>query len=285
MVDMTDSGSTASLIERRNFGHIRTTPLVAPEIRIATTKKTTQNELAVRAAAEEEAEYPTAGMHPDRFRRVLATAADENANPALGVLSAQGFVPASELAARQAGLGTTVKDNARPPKRRKTGESRALRDVSDCGNGRLESDGEDESQPKNHSRPASRRRRTTEGSAGKLRRTKSARLPLERVPAGQGMHTVVLNLVPSMIVISQLAQRIEQETPSLQVTQPAVDTFNAIAGTPDQDELRIITAKLRELLVHRVSDGEMVQDLGELVRQAFATRGRGIAVDEGASTA
>ncbi|KAK5124142.1 hypothetical protein LTR85_001845 [Meristemomyces frigidus] len=203
-------------------------------------------------------------------------AGDENASPTKAVLSSRGFIPASELAAMEARFGPLNKGPApTPPKRRKTGESRALREVS--GNAAAparEDDNDEEYRPMTVSRTASRRRRTTEGSTGKIQRTKSSRLPLERVPAGQGMHSLTVNVSIPIRDISRSAGKVDEELSLLGWNEPALDAYNAFAAVPDAEELQPISAVLRKLLINRVSDGEMVQDVSVLVRDAFAAHVR-----------
>ncbi|KAK4550257.1 hypothetical protein LTR36_003224 [Oleoguttula mirabilis] len=203
-------------------------------------------------------------------------AGDENSSPTKGMLSSRGFIPASELAAMEARFGPLNKATAEPPpKPRKTGESRALREVSGNATAPVESgDSEEEYRPMTGNRAASRRRRTTEGSTGKVHRTKSSRLPLERIPVGKGMHDITVTMSTSSRDISRSAGKVDDERSLLGWNEPALDAYDAFAAVPDAAELQYLGASLRELLISRVSDGEMVQDVVVLLRDAFAAPAR-----------
>lgn len=193
---------------------------------------------------------------------------DENTAPPTGILSGSGFMPASELAAMEARLGPIQPSKTRPTKRRKTSESRALREVS--GNAAvLDEEGEEEYRSDTGSRTASRRRRTTDGN--KVRRTKSSQLPLERVPAGQGVHQLIYNMSTDVRDISRRAGKIDEEQSLLCWEQSSISAYDAFASLTDSAEIQDLAATLNEVLTNRVSDGEMVQDLGQLVQDAFAT--------------
>jgi DNA mismatch repair protein MutL len=224
---------------------------------------------------------------------------DENVGPSKGVLSARGFIPASELTALETRFDNIEKRIGPPPKRRKTGQG-ILREVSTntrvqdwraanekamdaptedgsaglCLSKHQAEDGEEEYAPPHGRRAKSRRRRTTEGSTGKVHRTKSSRLTLERVPAGQGIHNVMLEISTSMVEVSHWAGKVDEDQSLLGWNEAAVDACSSFASPPGEEEVQVIAAKLQELLVSRVSDGEMVQELGVLVRDAFAAHAR-----------
>ena len=197
--------------------------------------------------------------------------AHENASPSKGVLGARGFIPASELAAMEARFGPLNKNTVQaPPKRRKTGEGRALREISGNGTVTIEDGVVDGVRPVTSNRMASKRRRTTDDSTSKTHRTKPSRLPLERVPAGQRMHNVDIKIPTSVREISRWAGKVDEERSLVGWNEPALDTYDAFATMPNAIEVQSLAAKLHELLINRVSDGEMVQDLGVLVGDAFA---------------
>ncbi|KAK5134645.1 hypothetical protein LTR08_006301 [Meristemomyces frigidus] len=216
----------------------------------------------------------------------------ENVSPTKAALSSRGFMPASELVAMEARVGplTTHTSPARPPtKRRKTSEGRALREVSANAAAPAEdiadANDDDESHPKTANRASSsRRRRTTEaGATGKVHRTKSSRLPLETVPKGQMMNTVALGLATSVEEISRSAGRVDEESSLLGWNEPALDARGVFANEFDDGDLRDLSARLRELLGASVEDGEVVEDLDEVLRGAFAVHGSEVevmAVDE-----
>ncbi|TKA83759.1 hypothetical protein B0A55_00061 [Friedmanniomyces simplex] len=238
-VDLTAADSASSFIERRNYAQVRPT----------------------RPASQS--------------RSIEGV---ENTSPSKAVPTALGFMPVSELVALEAHFGSPDKATARPPKRRKTSEGRFLRELSANGPTTLQPDDEDEDQapigspPPSRSRQASRRRRATDNSTGKVQRTKSSRLPLERIPKGQGIHDLEAKLTTSVSEISRLAGKIDEEATLLGWNQPAVDAYDALAVTPDAAEVGLVAGRLQELLINHVSDGEMVQNLGELIQSAFMAR-------------
>ncbi|KAK0367094.1 hypothetical protein LTR91_008623 [Friedmanniomyces endolithicus] len=202
----------------------------------------------------------------------------ESAGQATGFISARGFMPASELMATEDAFSSPEKTTARPAKRRATRERNVLRELSANVPTTVQPDDDDGDQapvgspPPSRSRPASRRRRTTDNSTGKVRRRKSSRLPLERIPKGQGLHDVEATLMTSVSEVSRLAGKMDEEATFLEWTQPAVDAYDAFAITPNTMEVEVMAERLRELLVNHVPDGEMVQDLTKLVRDSVSAR-------------
>ncbi|KAI7217344.1 hypothetical protein KC343_g5870 [Hortaea werneckii] len=206
---------------------------------------------------------------------------NENRSPSKGMPSPHGFVPASKLTATCERSGVLEMDtSAQQNKRRKTNEVEPLHE-RDCNAtvdaGDAPSDAEfvparraSSSQP-GHARAKSR----------EVKRTKSSRLPLERVPRGQGMHNVTINLSTSTREVSCWAGRVDEDRSLLWYNQPAVDAYDVFAhAPPDASGMSTLAAQLHELLIKCVSDGEMVQDLGELVRGAFAAREEGEADED-----
>ncbi|KAK3666251.1 hypothetical protein LTR22_002915 [Elasticomyces elasticus] len=248
-VDLTGADSASSFIERRNYG-----------------QATRARSVGVPESVED----------------------NENTSPPKALLGARGFIPASELAAMEARVGSLDKEVVLPPQRRKTSGRRALRELSNNASVIELHDQDDAEQvgpgspPPTRSRPGSRRRRTTDNNTGKPQRTKSSRLPLERIPKGQGTHNIEAKLVVSTEEMARLAGGLDEEATLLGWNQPAVDAYNALASTPDATDMDMIAAKLHELLINRVSDHEMVQDLGELVRSAFNARNAQSAEMDGA---
>lgn len=188
---------------------------------------------------------------------------DENTPNNYGALSGRGFVPASELAALEAHSGSASKQMAPPPKRRKTGQG-VLRQIS--GNAPPttgEPEAEQEYRPE--SETASRRR-----SSAKLPRTKSSRIPLERIPAGKGTQNLVMKLNITSSDIALKGQDMDANYSLLGWNEPAIDAYDVFAEERSKDEVQIMADKLHELLINRVSDGEMAQDLGQLVDAAVS---------------
>ncbi|KAK1067631.1 hypothetical protein LTR74_006301 [Friedmanniomyces endolithicus] len=203
---------------------------------------------------------------------------DEHAGQATGIMSARGFMLASELMATEGPPSSPEKTTTRPTKRRATRERNVLRELSANVPTVLRPGDDDGSQapvgspPTSRSRPASRRRRTTDNSTGKVLRRKPSRLPLERIPKGQALHGVEATLVTSVSEVSRLAGKMDEEATFLGWSQPAVDAYDAFAITPNTMEVEVMAERLRELLINHVPDGEMVQDLTKLVRDSVSAR-------------
>jgi DNA mismatch repair protein MutL len=197
---------------------------------------------------------------------------DENIPNNYGALSGRGFVPASELAALEAHIGSAAKQMAPPPKRRKTGQG-VLRQIS--GNAPPVTE-EPETDQEYRPETASRRH-----SSAKLTRTKSSRLPLERIPAGKGTQNLVVKLNITSSNIAQTAQDIDTGYSLLGWNEPAIDAYDIFAEERSKDEVQAMAEKLRELLINRVSDGDMVQDLGQLVDAALSAHAESFAAEDG----
>lgn len=191
---------------------------------------------------------------------------DENKMPADESLSRRGFMSASNFAALEAQLGPLKPDAVGPSKRRKTSEGRILRGIS--GNAVTRHDDTTGAQQVPDEPAISRRKSTLDGSVSKSRRSKSARLPLERVPKGQGTHGLVLNLRQDMF---DSAGRIDEKRSLLGMNEPSIDAYDVFGERFDDEALNEVTTRLHELLVMHVPDSEMTQDLGTVVRGAFET--------------
>ncbi|GAB1736535.1 hypothetical protein NU219Hw_g7682t1 [Hortaea werneckii] len=198
---------------------------------------------------------------------------DENRSPSKGVLNTRGFVPASKLTATGEHSGVFELDPPRQQnKRRKTREGEPLHERNcnatvDAG----EAPSDAEFVPVR--RASSSRSEHTRAKSREVKRTKSSRLPLERVPRGQGMHNVNVKLATSTREVSSWAGRVDEDRSLLWYNQPAVDAYDILThAPPDASGIITLAAQLQGLLINRVSDGEMVQDLEELVRSAFAAR-------------
>ena len=173
------------------------------------------------------------------------------------------FVRASELPNLDADVVSFEREAM--PKRRRLKNHGPLEEIdANVGISRNE---DDEYHPKN-GRASSKGLRK---ASSKLTRTKSSRLPLERIPAGQGLH----NVVGSIVTISHEAIQsiqFDRGLSLLEWNERAIDTYSTFDGMPADLEMETMTAKLYELLIDRVSDAEMVQDLGSLVQDAFHAR-------------
>lgn len=197
---------------------------------------------------------------------------EENTPNNYGALSGRGFVPASELAALEAHIGSGAKLMAPPPKRRKTGQG-VLRQISGNAPPAVE---ETELDQECRTETTSRRR-----SSAKLRRTKSSRLPLERIPAGKGTQNLILKLNITPSDMTRKAQDIDAGISLLGWNEPAIDAYDVFAEERSKDEVQAMADKLHELLINRVSDGEMVQDLGQLVDVALSAHAEKFTAEDG----
>ena len=206
---------------------------------------------------------------------------DENVPNNYGALSGRGFMPASELAALEARVGSITKPMAPPPPKRLKSGNRVLRQIS--GNAPPATDEDTESD--REYRPETTIPTTTRHkSSAKLQRSKSSRLPLERTPAGKGTHNLATKLRTTATDIAKLESAIDPDYSLLRWNEPAIDTNDAFAEMQSQEDLRAISDKLGELLVNKVADGEMVHDLGELVKTALSTHMERLAAEMEDST-
>nr|OQO25173.1 hypothetical protein B0A51_06107 [Rachicladosporium sp. CCFEE 5018] len=199
----------------------------------------------------------------------------ENASQAYGALSGRGFMPASELATLEA-LGFAKINGQQPTaKRRKTAE-RALRPTSGNAPPNLVpvDENEDEYEPVRPRTKSGRRR-----SSIKQPRTKSSNLPLERTPAGRRTYDLALTSSISLQDIVVAQRRCETEHTLLDWSRSAVDLEDTFATIESHDEIAQLGRKVRELLINCVNDGDMVQDLGELIGTAFS-RHREAVIDD-----
>ncbi|KAK4565523.1 hypothetical protein LTR86_004140 [Recurvomyces mirabilis] len=185
----------------------------------------------------------------------------------------RGFVPASDLAVLEAHAEQIEKNTEPPRKRRKSDcpHSRALQELSTNMPLAEEQHEPGTVQPvtdtgQDFEKAATKRRRTTDG---KVQRTKSARLPLERIPRGQAIHTLEIKLPVSVRQISCWTGKLDEDASLVGWNEPAIEMHSAFAGLTDGTAVHDLSGKLRELLIDQVSDAEMVQDLEELVANAL----------------
>lgn len=179
------------------------------------------------------------------------------------------FIRASEMTPTGEETNSQELISKRPSKQRRTADSRPLRELS--ANVPLANRDELESvaNPAGGTTPG-RRQATLTGR--KPSRRKSSRLPLERTPAGQGTYSICIKMQPSMSSIAKLANSFSAKASVLNWDEPALDAYHTFA-TMEYTSTEVMTTladTVRELLINRVSDREMVQDLRELVPAAFA---------------
>ncbi|KAI7490345.1 hypothetical protein KC351_g700 [Hortaea werneckii] len=198
---------------------------------------------------------------------------NENRSPGKGMPNTHGFVPASKLTATRERSDVLEMDTSpQQNKRRKTHEGEPLHE-RDCNATVDAGDAPSDAEFVPVRRASSSRPGHTRAKSREVKRTKSSRLPLERVPRGQGMHNVTVNLSTSTREVSCWAGRVDEDRSLIWYNQPAVDAYDAFThAPPNASGMSTLAAQLHELLINCVSDGEMVQDLSELVRNAFAAR-------------
>ncbi len=195
---------------------------------------------------------------------------DENEAPAKGATFGRGFMPASDFAAIEAHLGLVEEPVTRPTKRRRISEGRVLREISSNAKARPEiadRNDDDEYQPGAEKQKPPQRHRTADSS--KIGRRRSSCLPLERTPAGRGTHNMVTTISTTTGDVAEKAGNVDQRYTLLNWEEPSEDAYDIFATANDPRVFSKLADKLHELLINRVSDGEMVQDLGELVRIAL----------------
>lgn len=180
----------------------------------------------------------------------------------------RGFILARELIGHGEPTQQVEKQSCRPPKRKKTTDRAPLHELS--ANQRLEfaesGDDEAEYQPAAPKRAPSRRR-----SSKGANRTKSSRLPLERVPPSQATHKLVLNVSTHIVDVRRLAGQTDQDECLLSYNAPAIATAGGFDSVDDSD-LQALAATLHRLLVTAGGDTDVVDsaDLLHEVRSAFA---------------
>ena len=148
-----------------------------------------------------------------------------------------------------------------PKKTRRSSENRMMREMS--GNAR---DFNEVIRPRTSNRAGPMRRRTSEK---KVRRTKSSLLPLERVPNGQGTHRLIVKKELDRSQLLALCNSIDLRSSACRLSEDGTDAHNTFASGRSHAETTVVADKLKELLINRVSDREMVQDLSILLHHAF----------------
>ena len=79
--------------------------------------------------------------------------------------------------------------------------------------------------------------------------------------------------------IAKLESTIESDYSLLRWNEPAFEAYDVFAEARSQEDLKAISDKLSELLINKVSDGEMVQDLSALVETALSTHMESMAAE------
>lgn len=183
----------------------------------------------------------------------------------------RGFVRASELVDLEENLPDIEKHPQRMPKRRKTTDRNALQELSP--NLPMEAaEAEDEAayQPAPARRAPPSRRRSSKG----LNRTKSSRLPLERVPAGQETHQLIFSVSTDTEQLRGLAGNIDRDISFLSYQEPVREP-TGVFDTMDDSDLQSLTASLHNLLVTAGSETDVVDPaalLEEIRAAVYAQR-------------
>ncbi|KAI4716858.1 hypothetical protein E4T48_06948 [Aureobasidium sp. EXF-10727] len=179
----------------------------------------------------------------------------------------KGFVKASELDLASTQFTEPTRPAPAPkPKRRRTTDERALQETS--GNGRAdddESDSEYEDPP--------HRRRTGEAEPKRVRRIKSHTLPLEKVPIEAQTQCWTASLSATVVDLDEKLQNVEPQGTFVAWNAPAFDTEAEQKRSFVEDDLQRWTFLLGRSLLKLEPEGELVRDLGDVVRNAMSRWG------------
>ncbi|KAM3419672.1 PMS1 protein-like protein 1 [Cercospora zeina] len=185
-----------------------------------------------------------------------------------GTRQPRGFVPASEVMGIEEEATPSEQGSKHAPKRRKTGERRALKEMDvNAPIAMRENLSEEEYRPNTGKRSLSRKK-----SSNKLGRTKSSKLPLERTPAGQGTHALVLPYNTSPQAITELADKADVTSCLLNYNEPAIPMARGLDSASSR--VLSLTASLHQLLVSAGGDKNATSPEALLseVKAAFAQR-------------
>lgn len=187
--------------------------------------------------------------------------------PIDSVMQQHGFRPASELLDVGTCPSLVEKQPTRLSKRRTTTDRAPLQELSP--NVPVEAEDEAEYRPTTTSKRVPSRRRSSKA----LNRTKSSRLPLERVPPGHATHDLIVNVSTDADQLRGLAGKIDQDTSLLRYDEPA-ENFLSPFDTMEDSDVQALTTTLHQLLVPAGSDTDVVDSLPllEEVRAAIYTQ-------------
>ncbi|KAH0362006.1 hypothetical protein KCU65_g8364, partial [Aureobasidium melanogenum] len=179
----------------------------------------------------------------------------------------KGFVKASELdLASTQFMQPTRPAPAPKPRRRRTTDERALQETS--GNGRVN---DDESGSEYEDRP--RRRRTGESDPKRVRRIKSTTLSLEKVPENAQTQSWTASLATTVDSLAEDLQNIEAEGTFVAWNAPAFDTEGDMKRNFAEGDVQRWTFAVSQALLKLEPEGELVRDLGDVVRNAMSRWG------------
>lgn len=182
------------------------------------------------------------------------------------------FVPASEILGLSERMGSQDQMFKRVLKRRKNSERRALQEVDlnavshEPSKERTTFD-EEEYQP-----AAGKRMRSRRKSSSKLGRTKSSKLPLERIPPGKGTHDLAVTCSTSSQNISRMTEKPHIANALLGFNEPALPMADGMDSA--SSHLLSLAASLHGLLVSAGGDVDSpgLAALLSEVKTAFAER-------------
>ena len=179
-----------------------------------------------------------------------------------------GFVKASELDLASTQFVEPTRPAPAPkPRRRRTTDERALQETS--GNGRANDD--DDSASEYEDRP--RRRRTGESDPKRVRRVKSGTLPLEMVPIIAQTQGWTANLSATVDDVTEELYNIEPEGTFVAWNAPVFDTEVDLKRIFAEGDVQRWTLAISQSLLKLEPDGELVRDLGDVVRNAMGRWG------------
>lgn len=180
-----------------------------------------------------------------------------------------GFVPVSEIMGLKDRIGLIDERIKNPPKRRKTSERRALQELD--ANAAIRDTAttfdEDEYRPETSKRTLSRRK-----SSYKLGRTKSCKLPLERIPPWKGTHDLAFTYSVSANDLAHMTGKCNIADSLLGFNEPALPA--AYGMDLASSHVLSLTASLHGLLVSAGGDSDVTGPAALLleVKAAFTQR-------------
>ncbi|KAI5199362.1 hypothetical protein AUEXF2481DRAFT_29111 [Aureobasidium subglaciale EXF-2481] len=177
----------------------------------------------------------------------------------------KGFVKASELDLESTKFVEAVHSAPKAkPKRHRTADDRALEEIS--GNGRADDEGASGSEYED--RP--RRRRTGESDPKRLRRTKSATLPLEKVPVESQTQSWNTMLAVTVDGLDEQLRHIVSEGTFMAWNAPAFDPLAEQKRSFTEDDVQLWTSLLSQSLLRLEPEAELVRDLVDVVRNSMS---------------
>lgn len=193
-----------------------------------------------------------------------------------------GFIPASELMTTVLLPDSVHELEERSTKRRKSGTRNALRELSTKSATLAHDAGQEAHSPRaDDSRPQTKSRAHSRKNSRKAGHRKSSKLPLERVPRGQGTHELVLRLPSDINRLRTSIGKIDLDATFVRYNEPALPVPRGIDEA--SSHLRALTASLHQLLVKAGNDSDVTgsDQLLQEVKAAFAQRNHSASSGEG----